>query len=83
MFSFYFMRRFYRLMLGKGGVFSKECFDSSFIGADFISEVDLSEDLRTLKEKADKMLKSSSSNALYSSHMADASSDHVEMEKAY
>ena len=29
------------------------------------------------------MLKSSTSNALYSSHMADASADHVEMEKAY
>ena len=43
----------------------------------------LSEDLRELKEKAEDMLKVSSSNALYSSHMADASSDHVEMEKAY
>jgi len=45
--------------------------------------LNLSEDLRVLKDKADKMLKNSSSNALYSSHMADASSDHVEMEKAY
>ena len=45
--------------------------------------LNLSEDLRELKEKADDMLKVSSSNALYSSHMADASSDHVEMEKAY
>ena len=45
--------------------------------------LNLSEDLRELKEKADNMLKLSSSNALYSSHMADASSDHVEMEKAY
>ena len=45
--------------------------------------LNLSEDLRELKEKADDMLKISSSNALYSSHMADASSDHVEMEKAY
>ena len=35
------------------------------------------------KDKADEILKSSTSNALYSSHMADASSDHVEMEKAY
>ena len=43
----------------------------------------LSEDLRELKANADDMLKVSSSNALYSSHMADASSDHVEMEKAY
>ena len=45
--------------------------------------LNLSEDLRELKSKADDMLKVSSSNALYSSHMADASSDHVEMEKAY
>ncbi len=45
--------------------------------------LNLSEDLRELKAKADEMLKISSSNALYSSHMADASSDHVEMEKAY
>ena len=43
----------------------------------------LSEDLRELKAKADDMLKVSSSNALYSSHMADASSDHTEMERAY
>ena len=54
----------------------------------FRSEIDakrlaLSEELRGLKEKADDMLKVSSSNALYSSHMADASADHVEMEKAY
>lgn len=35
------------------------------------------------KEKADDILKESSSNAIYSSHMADASSDHVELEKAY
>jgi len=43
----------------------------------------LADELRTLKEKADDMLKVSSSNALYSSHMADASADHAEMEKAY
>ena len=35
------------------------------------------------KEKADEILKESTSNAIYSSHMADASSDHVELEKAY
>lgn len=35
------------------------------------------------KEKADKILKEATSNAIYSSHMADASSDHVELEKAY
>ena len=43
----------------------------------------LSEELLEIKKRADEMLKSSTSNALYSSHMADASSDHVEMEKAY
>ena len=36
-----------------------------------------------LKKRAEEMLKSSTSNALYSSHMADASSDHVDLEKAY
>ena len=45
--------------------------------------LNLSEDLRELKAKADDMLKVSSSNALYSSHMADASSDHTDMERAY
>ena len=35
------------------------------------------------KDSADQILKSSTSNALYSSHMADASSDHVELEKSY
>ena len=40
-------------------------------------------DLKENKKRADEMLSSNSSNALYSSHMADASSDHVEMEKAY
>lgn len=35
------------------------------------------------KHKADEILKESTSNAIYSSHMADASSDHVELEKAY
>ena len=43
----------------------------------------LSEELLEIKKRADEMLKSSTSNALYSSHMADASADHVEMEKAY
>ena len=43
----------------------------------------LSEELLEIKKSADEMLKSSTSNALYSSHMADASADHVEMEKAY
>lgn len=43
----------------------------------------LNEELIAIKKKADDMLKTSTSNAIYSSHMADASADHVEMEKAY
>ena len=35
------------------------------------------------KQRAEKMLKNDSTNAIYSSHMADAGSDLVEMEKAY
>ena len=41
------------------------------------------EDLKENKKRADEMLSSNSSNALYSSHMADASSDHTDMERAY
>ena len=41
------------------------------------------DELEELKKRADEMLQESTSNALYSSHMADASADHVEMEKAY
>ena len=43
----------------------------------------LHEEIIVLRKRADEMLKSSTSNAIYSSHMADASADHVEMEKAY
>ena len=43
----------------------------------------LLDEIMESKDKADEILKSSTSNALYSSHMADASSDHVELEKAY
>ena len=43
----------------------------------------ISDEMDVLKKRADEMLKSSTSNALYSSHMADASADHVEMEKTY
>ena len=43
----------------------------------------ISEEIEILKKRADEMLKESTSNALYSSHMADASADHVEMEKTY
>ena len=41
------------------------------------------EDMKENKKRADEILTSNSSNALYSSHMADASSDHTDMEKAY
>ncbi len=43
----------------------------------------VSDEMEELKKRADEMLKESTSNALYSSHMADASADHVEMEKTY
>ena len=43
----------------------------------------LLDEVSDAKKKADKILKESSSNAIYSSHIADASSDHVELEKAY
>ena len=43
----------------------------------------LQDEILDSKDKADAILQSSASNALYSSHMADASSDHVELEKAY
>ena len=43
----------------------------------------LDEELIVLRKRADEMLKTSTSNAIYSSHMADASADHVEMERAY
>ena len=43
----------------------------------------LQDEITDSKTKADEILKTSTANALYSSHMADASSDHVELEKAY
>ena len=43
----------------------------------------LLEEINESKDKADEILKSSTANSLYSSHMADASSDHVDLEKAY
>tara|TARA_Y100001960_G_C14661665_1_gene821175 strand:+ start:481 stop:852 length:372 start_codon:yes stop_codon:yes gene_type:complete len=46
-------------------------------------KIEVSNEIDELKKRADEMLKESTSNALYSSHMADASADHVEMEKAY
>ncbi len=48
------------------------------------SKISTAEDeLEESKQIADQMLDSSQTNAIYSSHMADASSDHVELEKAY
>ncbi len=41
------------------------------------------DEINDSKDKADAILKSSTANSLYSSHMADASSDHVDLEKAY
>ena len=41
------------------------------------------EEINDSKDKADEILKSSTANSLYSSHMADASSDHVDLERAY
>ena len=43
----------------------------------------LQDEIIDSKDKADEILKSSTANALYSSHMADASGDHVELEQAY
>ena len=40
-------------------------------------------DMDDNKKRADEILKSNSTNSLYSSHMADASSDHTDMERAY
>jgi len=49
-----------------------------------ISKIGIAEnELEESKKIADQMLDSSQTNAIYSSHMADASGDHVELEKAY
>ena len=40
-------------------------------------------ELLEAKEKADEVLNNNSTNAIYSSHMADAGSDQQEMEKNY
>ena len=45
--------------------------------------VEVTNDLEEEKKRADDIKTSTQSNAIYSSHMADASSDHVELEKAY
>ena len=44
---------------------------------------DCIEELEQSKDRADNMAQSESTNAIYSSHMADAGSDHQEIEKAY
>ena len=41
------------------------------------------EEYEASKERAEDMLNSDTTNAIYSSHMADAGSDQQEMEKAY
>ena len=49
-----------------------------------ISKISIAEhELEERKKVADQMLDSNQTNAIYSSHMADASGDHVELEKAY
>ena len=40
-------------------------------------------DLVDMRERTDNLIEQSSSNSIYSSHMADAGSDHQEMENAY
>ena len=40
-------------------------------------------EMEDAKQRAEEMLKNDTTNAIYSSHMADAGSDLVEMEKAY
>ena len=43
----------------------------------------VADDLTAAKKKADEVLRNNSVNAIYSSHIADAGSDHQEMEKNY
>ena len=40
-------------------------------------------DLGKIKERTDNLIDQNNTNAIYSSHMADAGSDHQEMENAY
>ncbi|MBS1960597.1 MAG: DUF1016 family protein [Bdellovibrionales bacterium] len=39
------IRRYFRVMLGRKSVYAKQCFEGSFIGADFLGEVDLKNEL--------------------------------------
>ena len=41
------------------------------------------EELKAAKERTEQMRDASQNNAIYSSHMADASGEHVELEQAY
>ena len=40
-------------------------------------------ELKTAKERTEQMRDANQNNAIYSSHVADASGDHVELEQAY
>ncbi len=40
-------------------------------------------EIKAAKDRAEQMRDSSQNNAIYSSHMADASGDHVELEQSY
>lgn len=35
------MKNYYRIMLGRGSMFAKDCYDGNFIGVDFLADVDL------------------------------------------
>lgn len=35
------MKNYYRIMLGRGSIFAKDCYDGNFIGVDFLADVDL------------------------------------------
>ena len=51
---------------------------------DIIKKKDLAvQDLSKIKKRTDNLIDQGSSNSIYSSHMADAGSDHQEMENAY
>lgn len=39
------MKNYYRIMLGRGSVYARECHEGGFIGADFGIEQDLTNDL--------------------------------------
>ena len=51
---------------------------------DILEKKDLAlKDLSKIKKRTDNLIDQSNSNSIYSSHMADAGSDHQEMENAY